>query len=123
MLVSFLFHLQKMFKSIAISHTCVFFNSSYNCVSCFVCVCVCVCVCVGVLLCICISIAILTPFRLFPYMIFHTKIFATNSSQICVFSENLIKYIPSLKNCDTTYKKRNKNFLKKICVITLMPSN
>lgn len=68
-----------------------------------------VCVCV----CVCISIAILTPFRLFSYMIFHTKIFATNWSQICVFSENLIKYISSLKNCNTTYKKRNKNFFKK----------
>ena len=32
---------------------------------------------------------------------------------VCSASEDLIKYIPSLKYCDTTYKKRNKKMKKK----------
>ena len=31
-----------------------------------------------------------------------------------MFSEDLIKYILSLKNCNTVRKKRNKNYKKKI---------
>ena len=77
-------------------------------------VCVCVCACVSVCVCVCVSIEYLMLFRQLPYLKFHNKIFATNWSQIWVFSEDLIKYILSLKNCNTVRKKRNKNYKKKI---------
>ena len=51
-------------------------------------------------------------FRQLPYLIFHTKIFATNWSQIMVFSDDLIKYISSLKKCNTNYKKWSKKLKK-----------
>ena len=54
------------------------------------------------------------PFRQLPYLIFHTKIFAANQSQILLFSEGLIKYLSSLKNCDITYKNEIKNKKNKI---------
>ena len=44
---------------------------------------------------------------------FHTKTFATNWSQICAFSADLVKNILSLKSCNTTCKKCNKNLKKK----------
>ena len=81
------------------------------CVSVRECVCVCACVCVRV--CVCVSIEYLMLFRQLPYLKFHNKTFATNWSQIWVFSEDLIKYILSLKSCNTVCKKGNKNYKKK----------
>ena len=76
------------------------------CVSaCGVCVCVCVCVCV--------YIVFLMLFRQPPCLKLYDKIFAINWSQIWVFSEDSIKYILSLKNCNRLCKKWNGNFLKK----------
>ena len=77
-----------------------------------VCVCVCVCVWLWVSVCVCVSIEYLMLFRQLPYLKFHNKIFATNWSQIWVFSEDLIKCILSLKNCHTVCKKGNKNYKK-----------
>ena len=54
-------------------------------------------------------------FKQLPSLKFHNKVFATNWSQILVFFEDLIKYILSLKNCNTIWnkKKGNKNYKKK----------
>ena len=46
-----------------------------------------------------------------PYLKFHNKIFATNWSQIWMFSEDLIQYILSLKNGNPICKK---NEIKKL---------
>ena len=82
---------------------CVFMRAVCVCV----CVCLCVCVCV---VCVCVSVVFLMLFRQLPYLKFCNKIFAANWSQIRVFSEDLITYILSLKNCNT--KKGNKNYKK-----------
>ena len=97
-------------------YICGFLNSLCNwesfrfcvfaCVWCGVCVCVCVCL-------LLLYSVFLMLFRQFPYLKFHNKIFATNWSQIWMFFEVLIKYILSLKNCNTICKKENKNYKKK----------
>ena len=71
----------------------------------------CVRACVRV--CVCVSIVFLMLSRQLPYLQFHHKIFATNRSQIRVFSEDLIKYIMSLKNCNTICKKKEIKITKK----------
>ena len=58
-------------------------------------------------------IAFLILFRQLLYQKFHTTIFAKNLSQIYVFSEDLIKYIWSLKYCSSTFEKRDKNYKTK----------
>ena len=70
----------------------------------------CVCVCVSVVFCICDAFQT-SPLSEIPQQ--NNKIFATNSSQIWVFFEDLIKYIWSLKNCNTICKNRKKNYKKK----------
>ena len=73
---------------------------------------ICGCVCVFV------SIVFSMIFRQLPYLKFHNKIFATNWSQIWMFSVDLVKYILSLKNCNTTCKKWNKDYKKEMKMIT-----
>ena len=95
----------------------LFFNRFFSCswgsflppLSMCIYVCMCVCVCV----CLCVSIVILMPFRQLVYRVFQTEIFATNWSQIWVFSEDLIKYISSLKSCNTTYQNEIEDHNKK----------
>ena len=72
----------------------------------WVCACVRACVRACVCVCVCVSIVFLMLSRQLPYLQFHHKIFATNRSQIRVFSEDLIKYIMSFKNCNTICKKK-----------------
>ena len=82
-----------------------------------VCMCVCVCVCVSVCMCLCMSVSVsvsvclsivfLMLFCELPYLKFH------NWSQIWVFSEDLMKYMLSLKNCNTICKKWHKNYKRK----------
>ena len=62
---------------------------------------------------VCVSIVFLMLSRQLPYLQFHHKIFATNRSQIRVFSQDLIKYIMSLKNCNTICKKQEIKITKK----------
>ena len=62
------------------------------------------CVCVRVVWCVCVSIVFCISDALQSTII--NKIFDTNWSQIWVFFQDLIKYILSLKNCNTICKKR-----------------
>ena len=80
---------------------CAFLNSLYNWESFWICVLsyVC-CVCVFLLHFWCSSDNSPT----------WNSIFATNGSQIWAFSEDLITYLLSLKNCNTICKRRNKNY-------------
>ena len=70
-----------------------------------------VCACVRAR--VCVSIVFLMLSRQLPYLKLHHKIFTTNCSQIRVLSEDLIKYIMSLKNCNTICKKNEIKIKKK----------
>ena len=92
-------------------HTCFFKQLVQLGVFSVLCVCVrVVCVCVSVVFCICDALQT-SPLSEIPQQ--NNKTFATNSSQIWVFFEDLIKYIWSLKNCNTICKNRKKNYKKK----------
>ena len=87
------------------------------------CMCMCECVCVCVCVYVCVSIVFLMIFRQLSCVKFHTKIFATNGSQIWVFTEVFMKYILSLENCNTTCKKWNENYKKKKKILLLTSQN
>ena len=95
-------------EKVFMCHTCFFKQLVQLAVFSVLCVCVCgvcVCVCVCVSIVFCIDDSLQTsPLSEIPQQ--NNKIFASNSSQIQVLFEDLIKYILSLKNCNTISKKR-----------------
>ena len=100
-------------------HMC-FFNSFCSWEIFLLCMYTYMCVCVFMCVCVCVSIVFSMIFRQLPYLKFHTKIFATNWSQIWMFCEDLVKYILSLKNGNITCKKWNKDYKKEIKMITFL---